>query len=419
MKMPILDRAFRWMVKNGVVALPSVGVDAAWRQYLAGHGYAVNANTALQVAVVIRCVDVVAKTMASLPLHLYFKGNGDKQKAGWHPLYDILGRMPNPETTAYEFWHMWFFNLMLTRGAYAKVVRTPTGAIKEVWNIPTACVMPGRNTVNGERYIDVRMKDGGYERLHEAEFMNTPGLRFGDSEAPEDPIRIASEVLGLTIALNGYAKDYFENGSNLGGFIEYPKAVTDKAYANFKESWDAQYSGVANHHRIAFLEDGFKFTQLGRDPTESQALESRKFQVAEMCRIMGVPPHKVFDLDRATFSNIEQQNIEFVQESIAPMAVRTEQTIAKDLISTYERPVYFARFNVNGLLRGDLAARTTYYNNMRQGGVLNANEIRDLEDMNAIPATLGGDAYLVNGNMISIKTASEQLPRQQQKGAQP
>jgi HK97 family phage portal protein len=418
-KLPFLNNAVQRLIRNGVVELPALRDDAAWRAWLSGKGYAVTATTALQVAVVIRCADVVAKTMASLPLHLFFTGKGDKKKAGWHPLYDLLGKMPNSETTAYEFWHMWFFNLQLTTGAYAKIVRQPTGAIKEIWNIPTACVVPGRNTVNDERFIDVRLMDGTYERLHEAEFMHCPGLRFGSTTQAEDPIRIASEVLGLTMALNGFAKDFFEQGTNIGGFVEYPGTLSDKAYDRFKESWQASYAGVINQHKVAFLENGSKFQPVSKNPTESQALESRKFQITEICRLMGVPPLKAFDLDRATFSNIEHQNIEFVQESITPMAVRTEQTISKDLISAFERPVYYSRFNVNGLLRGDLAARTLYYNNMRQGGVMNANEIRDLEDMNPIPAALAGDAYLVNGNMISIKTASEQLPRAQQKGAQP
>jgi len=123
----------------------------------------------------------------------------------------------------------------------------------------------------------------------------------------------------------------------MGGFVEYPESVSDLAYNRFKDSWQSTYAGVANQHKIAFLEDGFKFTQLGQTPNDSQALESRKFQITEICRVMGVPPHKVFDLERATFSNIEQQNIEYVQESITPMSVRIEQTIYKDCLPSWTR----------------------------------------------------------------------------------
>lgn len=378
---------------------------------MSGKGYTITASTALKVSAVIRCVDVVAKTMASLPLNLYQATSNGKEKAEKHYLYKLLYRLPNPETTSYEFWHMYIYNLMLTRGAYAKIVRDRNGFIKSIWNIPTANVSKYFNNVNSERFIVVSLGANKTETLREGEFMYTPGLRFNSSIDPENPVHIASDVLGLTMALNGYAKDFFENGSNLGGFIESPDSLSDTAYERFKESWQATYQGILNQHKIGFLEDGMKFTQLGRNPNESQALESRKFEVAEICRMFGVPPHKVFDLDRATFSNIEQQNIEYVQESITPMAVRIEQTIYKDLLTGKEQETYYAKFNVNGLLRGDLAARTVYYHNARQDGWMNANEIRALEDMNLIPAEDGGDVYAINGNMIPLTSVPMNLPK--------
>jgi len=396
---------------NAVVSLPSVYDDSAWLSYLTGKGHPVNAASAVKVAAVIRCVDVIAKTMASLPLHLYRETATGKAKATEHPAYKLLWRLPNPETTAYEFWHMYVFNLLLTRGAYAKIVRDPRGYIRQLWNIPTALITPGRNSVSGERYISVDMGGGKADILREGDFMFTPGLRFGSATAPEDPIHIASEVLGLTLALNSYAKDFFENGSNLGGLVYYPTALSDDAYRRFKESWQATYAGILNQHKIGFLEDGAKFEGLGKDPTDAQALESRKFEVTEICRLFGVPPHKVFDLDRATFSNIEQQNIEYVQESVAPMAVRLEQTIYKDLLTEREQADHYAKFAVNGLLRGDMAGRTAYYSSARQNGWMNANEIRELEDMDRIPAEQGGDIYAVNGNLIPLTAVPLNLPK--------
>lgn len=405
----------RGFTNSGTLAMPPLGADAAWVAYLTGKGYAITSNTAIKVAAVIRCVDVVAKTMASLPLNLYAKTSSGSVKAGGHPLYKLLNRLPNPETTAYEFWHMYVFNLMLTSGAYAKIVRDQSGIIRQLWNIPTARVRPGRNTINGEAYVDVLLENAQYERLRDGEFMYTPGLRFTDAGQAEDPLRIASDVLGLTMALNGYAKDFFENGSNLGGFVENPGQLNDKSYARFHESWDDAYAGVKNQHKIAFLEGGMKFNQLDQNPTDAQALESRKFAVIEICRLFGIPPHKVFSLDNATFSNIEHLNIEYVQETINPMSVRNEQTIYKDLLTTREQDIYYAKFNTNALLRGDTATRTAYYSVMRQNGVMNANMILALEDENAIPAAEGGDAFLVNGNMISLKSAMENLPKSLQK----
>lgn len=404
-------------IKNLVTNLPPPGYDEGWRNYLSGKGYSVSSSSAIRVAAVIRCVDVVAKTMASLPLNLFEKTTNGSARAENHQLYKLLNRLPNTETTAYEFWHMYIFNLMLTRGAFAKIERDRRGFIKALWNIPTANVSKiQRNAINGERYIDIFDSGGAIERLREGEFMYTPGLRFADANDPENPVNIASDVLGLSMALSGYAKDFFENGSNLGGFIEYPDSLSDQAYQRFKDSWQATYQGVTNQHKIAFLEGGIKFNQLGKNPNDSQALESRKFEIIEICRMFGVPPHKAFDLDRATFSNIEQQNIEYVQESISPMAVRNEQTIYKDLLTEAEQAKYYAKFNVNALLRGDIAARTAYYHNARQDGWLSTNDIRELEDMNKLPAELGGDIYSVNGNLIPLTAVPQNLPKGATKG---
>ena len=403
--------------KNQIVqSLPQLSDDSAWTNYLNGKGYNVSASTALKVAVVIRCVDVVAKTMASLGCHLQKETDQGKTKAQNHPLYKMLRMLPNAKTTSYEFWHMYIVNLMLSWGAFAKIERDQNGFIKGLWNIPTCRVFQNWNTVTAENYIDVTYSNGKYERLYEGQYMYTPGFRFQDENLPEDAIKIASDVLGLTMALNGYAKDFFENGSNMGGFVEYPAAINATAFAKFKEDWQKTYSGVMNQHKWAILEGGFKVNKMDSNPTDAQALESRKMQIEEVCRIWGVPPHKVFLLDRTTFSNIENMNIEYVQECLNPMAERLEQTIYKDLLNSKEQKTLAANFSTNKLLKGDTATRTSYYATMRQNGIMSANDIRDLEEMNLISNEEGGDAFLVNGNMISLKNAEANLPKSMQKG---
>ncbi|OPX87743.1 MAG: Phage portal protein [Pelotomaculum sp. PtaB.Bin104] len=413
-------------IKMGKIteSLPKPYEEDAWRAFLVGKGYAVNHSTALKVAVVIRCADLVAKTMASLGCHLYKETSVGKERATSHNVYKLLRFLPNPEVTAYEFWHMYVFNLMMTRGAYAKIVRDQNGFIRELWNIPTNHVYPNRNSITGERYIDVVYSSGSYqgfrnpvgERIYYPDFMHTPGLRFQEEDNPHDFIKIAADVLGLSMALNGYAKDFFENGANLGGFVEYPNAINQEAFNRFRADWEKAYSGVANQHKWALLEGGFKLTKFDSNPEQAQALESRKFELEEVCRIMGVPPHKVFQLDRMTFNNVEQINIEYVQESIDPMDERLSQTIYKDLLTTNEQKKHYAKFNTNKLLKGDTKTRTEYYNAMRQNGVLSANDIRDLEEMNRIPEENGGNEYLVNGNMISLVNAKNNLPKSMQKG---
>lgn len=404
-------------VQNKVIqSLPKLSDDSAWTNYLYGKGYAVSSTTALKVAVVIRCVDLVSKTMASLGCYLQINSANGKERATRHRLYNILRMLPNARTTSYEFWSMYIANLMLTWGAFAKIERDRNGFITGLWNIPTRSVTENWNSISGERYIDVTWSNGKYERLYEGDYMYTPGFRLHDETDPEDAICIASEVLGLTMALNGYAKDYFENGSNMGGFVEYPQAINAESFAKFRDDWEKTRSGVMNQHKWALLEGGFKVTKMDSNPEQSQALESRKMQIEEVCRIFGVPPHKVFLLDRMTFNNVEQINIEYVQECLNPMAERIEQTIYKDLFTSAERAYLTANFNTNKLLKGDTEARTAYYNSMRQNGILSANDIRDAEELNRIPAEEGGNEYFVNGNMITMQNAMGNLPKSMQKG---
>ena len=408
-------------IENQASGLPALSDESAWIAYLKGAGHAVTANTALKIAVVIRCADVVAKTMASLGCQLFKETETGREKAKDNSLYRLLKFMPNSETTAYEFWHMYVFNLMLTHGGYAKIVRDNNGFIKEIWNIPSCRVTPNRNPSTGERYIDVvysyNSKTGLVgERIYDENLMYTPGLRFGNEEQSEDFIRIASDVLGLTMNLNDYAKDYFENGSNMGGFISYPAGINEPAFKKFKEDWAKAYSGVMNQHKWALLEGGFSATKFDSNPSDAQALESRQFQVIEVCRMMGVPPHKVFAMEKVSYNSMEQANIEYFNESIQPMNVRISQTIYKDLLNSREKKNHYANFDIKTLLKGDLAARTAYYNSMRQNGVMSTNDIREMEDMNDVSKEEGGNAYLVNGNMISLKNAEGNLPKSMQNG---
>lgn len=409
MKIEILGRTIE--IKSRTSTLPAPSNDEAWGSYLMGGGDAVTSINALKISTVLRCVDVVAKTMASLPLVLYRRTKEGSEKAVDHRLYRILHRQANKYTTAYEFWHMYIVNLMLTRGAFAKIERDRRGFITALWNIPTRNASNiYTNSKNGERYIYVTDGDE-METLHDGEFMYTPSLRYTTDNKPTDPIVMAADVIGLTIGLNKYARTAFEAGANPGGFIEHPSQLSDTAYERFKNDFERNYAGAQNQHRWMYLEEGAKASPFTRDLEKSQALESRKFAVTEICRVFGVPPHKVFDLERATFSNIEQQNIEYVQESIDPMSVRLEQTIEKDLLTESEQNTLYPKFNTKALMRGDITARTNYYHNARQDGWMNANDIRELEDMNLISAEDGGEVYAVNGNLIPLSSVPQNLPK--------
>lgn len=381
---------------------------------IAGRGYTVTPDEALKIAAVFRCVDIICKTMATMPLHLFRKTAEGKQKAEDHPLFNLMYILPNHRTTAYEFRQMYVANALLTRGGFAKIERNARGEVRAVWNIPTGSISgPYINAVNGERYIDVALTDGVTERLREGEFLYTPGFLFNDETAPKDLIGIAADVMGLTATLNDYAK-HAVDGVNPGGFIETPNGLSEEAYNRFKDDFEKNYKGAVNSGRFLFLEEGSKAVLFQRDMEKQQVLESRKNAVSEVCRIFGVPPHMCMDLERATFSNIEHLSIEFVRDCINPWSVKMEQDMYRDLLTVRQKNDYYWKFNTNSLMRGDTTTRTQYYNVMRQTGVMSVNDVRELEDMNPLPEEAGGNDHHLNGNMIELKTARLNIP----KGAQ-
>ena len=411
MKLNIFRRA---APKNA--ALPALGNDSAWAALL-GSNEIMDSMTALKIGAVFRCVDLISKTMASLPLHMFQSTDGQrKDKAVNHALYNLVYCLPNEYTTAYDFWQMFVANLLLTRGAFAKIVRDGHGQVSALWNIPTSAVSGVDETPDGTRFITVSTSEGS-ERLLAGEYLYVPNFRFGSDKDANDPITLAGKILGMTNDLNNLSGSAYRTGVNPGGFLEAPGGLSDKAYQRLSEDFQRKYAGVQNAGKFIILEEGVKAQMVDRDLEKTQALESRKFAVTEICRVFGVPPHLCMDLEHATFTNIEQQSLEFVRDCINPNSVRIEQAMYRDLLTPRERKKYFFKFNTNGLLRGDTAARTAYYNSARQNGWMSANDIRQLEDMNPLPDGEGGDIYTVNGNMISLANVPLNIPKGAQKGA--
>ena len=343
-----------------------------------------------------------------MPLHLYkYAGNGALIEAG-HPLYDVLHSVPNPEMTSFIFRETLMSHILLWGNGYAQIIRDGAGRIK--WLYP---LLPNKIDVwrdeSGEIYYtyyrdadETRPQDKkGGVTLRKEDVLHIPGLSF-DGLVGYSPIALAKNAIGMAIAAEDYGATFFANGANPGGVLEHPGTMTDTD--KVRATWEAIYRG-RGAHRIAVLEDGLKFHTVGIPPDQAQFLETRRFQLNEIARIYRVPPHLIGDLEKATFSNIEQQSIEFVMHTVEPWVIRLEQAMDMALLSPAERKNYVIKFNLDGMLRGDYETRMKGYSVGRQNGWLSANDIRALERMNPIPAEDGGDRYLVNGNMVDLKTA--------------
>jgi HK97 family phage portal protein len=217
------------------------------------------------------------------------------------------------------------------------------------------------------------------------------------------PIAMAKNAIGLAIATEEYGSKFFANGAAPSGVLEHPGTIKDPS--RVRESWQQTFGGSANSNKIAVLEEGMKYTPISISPEQAQFLETRKFQINEIARIFRVPPHMVGDLEKSSFSNIEQQSLEFVKYTLDPWVIRWEQSIQRTLLAPDEKKTYFVKFNVEGLLRGDYASRMNGYATARQNGWMSANDIRELENLDRISTEDGGDLYLINGNMLPLSQA--------------
>lgn len=372
-------------------------------------GKRVNERSAMQMTAVYSCVRILAEAVAGLPLHLYrYQDDGSKEKALSHPLYLLLHDEPNPEMSSFVFRETLMTHLLLWGNAYAQIIRNGRGEVMALYPL-----MPDRMTVDrddkGQLYYeyttsaeDAPISKGSVVRLKPSDVLHIPGLGF-DGLVGYSPIAMAKNAIGLAIATEEYGSKFFANGAQPSGVLEHPGTVRDPQ--RIRDSWMSQFGGSANSNKIAVLEEGLKYTPISISPEQAQFLETRKFQINEIARIFRVPPHMIGDLDRSSFSNIEQQSLEFVKYTLEPWLVRWEQSIQRTLFSADEKKHYFVRFNVEGLLRGDYESRMNGYAVGRQNGWMSANDIRELENLDRIPAEDGGDLYLINGNMLPLKNA--------------
>ena len=399
-------------MKNPFTALfrardkPQDSVSAAPTFYFgtSSAGKSVTAQTAIQLSTVYACVRVISETVASLPLGVYEATDDGNQKATDHPLYRLLHDEPNAEMTSFVFREVMLAHPLLYGNSYSQIIRSGKNSIVGLYPLLPDHMDVDRDSKGNLTYT-YTTSDGKTVVIKPTDVLHIPGLGF-DGVMGYSPIALEKSAIGLGIASEEYGSKFFSNGARPSGILTHPNTV--KNPKAIRESWNTAYGGSSNANRVAILEEGMTFTPLSIPNNEAQFLETRKFQVEEICRIFRVPPHLVGDLEHATFSNIEHQSIDFAVHTIRPWLVRIEQAMNRALFAETEKGKYYVQFNIDGLMRGDYKSRMEGYAIARQNGWMSANDIRELENQNPIPAEEGGDAYLVNGNMISITSAMKQ-----------
>jgi HK97 family phage portal protein len=357
-------------------------------------GISVTEHTALNFSAVYRAVHLIASSVCTLPLHVYERIGEDRKRAE-HPLESVLNDEPNPEMDAATFRETLTGHVLTWGNGYAEIEYDNAGRVLHLWPMAPDRVTPER--AGGTLVYKLRLADGGQKTLTRDRVLHLCGLGF-DGVVGYSPVRMAAQSIGLGLAAEEFGATFFGKGTHLGGIIARPKDTPwkDEAARRFRDDFTNFHAGLGKSHKVAVLEDGMSWQALGVPPEEAQFLETRKFQVTEIARWFGVPPHKLYDLERSTNNNIEHQGIEWLSDTLSYWLGKWERAIKRSLFSPDEKRRYYAEHVTDAIVRADIAARYAAYSVGRAGGWLNVNEIRRKENM---PPIEGGEVYLQPLNM--------------------
>lgn len=420
----LTQRAVGWALRKAAAyagqAL-SLTDASGWRPLLGGStssGRAVNDTTAMQVSAVWACIKILAESVGMLPLAVYERQkNGNAEKVD-HPLSEILVDSPNGDMTTVEFREAGQVNLGLQGNGYNLVERRGDGNVLSLYPLPAITVVPERNRQTYEIQYRV-LERGKWETYPREKIWHLRGFGF-NGLIGYSPIGMMRQAMGLSLASEEFGARVFAQGAHTSGVVKIPQWLKDDQRAAAQKNLQDVYAGLENAHKLMLLEGGMEFdANAGMiPPQELQLLELRKFQVHEICRLYRVPPHMVADLERATFSNIEQMSLEFVMFTLLPWLRRWEASADRWLLKPGDRTRFFVRFNFEGLLRADSQARAEYLTKMVANGLMSRNEARAKENLNR-STEAGMDDFTVQSNMVSVDDLSKLVAKMQSNGTAP
>jgi HK97 family phage portal protein len=376
-----------------ILDTPQKLAEALGSGYSTDAGVNITASTAMQISTVFSCIKVLAESVGMLPLNIKLKTEQSLGDADDYKLHQLLKFGVNDFQTAQEWKETVVAHLAL-RGNHYSFINRINGVAHELLPLNPACVTPKLHDDWSVTY-EVTYANGTQKTLGSDEVLHIRLFSL-DGLNGLSPIAAAKNSLGLAKATEKHGSKLFANAAQPSGGFSTEATLTDDQYKRLKGQLE-DYKGEDVHKNL-ILEGGLKWFQTSMTSDDAQFLDTRKFQRTDICGIFRVPPHMIADLEKATFSNIEQQGLEFVQHTLMPYLLRIEQRINKDLIPVSDRGKYFAKFNTNALLRGDMKARAAFYKELMQSGAISPNEIRKLEDMNPRD---GGNIYLTPMNMTT------------------
>ena len=361
-------------------------------------GVTVSEATVEGIPSAFACIRVISSAVAQLPLKLYrLEPDGRKQEATDHPLYEVLHDLANPELTSYELRYLLTSQLLLWGSAYAEIERDASGRVISLWPL-----QPWKVRIDRDDRRRLRFHYQGRSEPWLYDPSRPPLLRLSvnsqDGITGRSVVQILRESLGLTQALQQFGATFFKNGSTFGGVLSATdRDIDDEQAKNIRERIEELHGTADRAHKFLVLGMGFRFEQFGMPLEDAQFLESRKFQRSEICGAYGVPPHMIADLDRATFTNVENESLRWLRDGLEPHLVNWEAAIRRDCLGPRSFSTHYARFTRNAMVRGDLKSRSDALAVQRDRGIINANEWRALEEMDPISDADGGNKYIISG----------------------
>lgn len=369
--------AFRNSIENPAVPLTSTTVAEFLGPGRTSAGVTVTEQSSLGMPAVWRAVNLLAGTAAALPLHAYKPDGDTRLRLGPESQAAQLLDDPHPDMTPFEFWETVYGHMLLWGNAYLRKVRNRLGTIVELWAVHPGRVRAGRASDGSKVY----QLDGSDRAWTDEEVLHIPGFGY-DGVSGCSPIRLARQGISLAMAAEDFGARFFGSGSLMSGILQTEQRLTKEQADALKSRWQAKVAGLGNAHDVAVLDSGAKFQQMSIPPGDAQFIESRGFQITEVARIFGVPPHMLMQTEKSTSwgTGIEQQGIGFVTYTMQPWLTRVEQRLTKML----KPGTVYARYNVEGLLRGDSAAQAAYMKFMWEVGAFSTNDIRRLKELEPV-----------------------------------
>ncbi len=379
----------------------------------------VNHDTAQNYAAVWACRSVITSSVCQMGWHVFRPTAKGRERAATNPVDYLLDIQSNPETNAFTFRETLLSNALLWGNGYAEIERDLSGRPVWLWQIAPDRVAVDRDQ-SGQLVYDIANSRQSNTVLPAKDVFHLKGV--GDGITGQSVIQYAKQSLGLGMGAEVFGSSFLGNGLAPSVIFKHPAVMGPEAQKNFLDFFAKWFGGPRKAGKPFIAEEGMEPQVISVSPEDAQLLETRAFQILEVCRWFNVKPHKIAELTRATFSNIEEQNIEHVTDTCMPWVLRLEQEANVKLFGYENRQRLYTKMNVGSLLRGKMAERNAAYATGRQWGWLSVNDVRTWEDLNPLPAHIG-DTYLVPSNMVAVPLdaalAQQQEEHRQQKQMPP